>query len=140
MQPRAWCFRNLLGLNAKEVLSAIFLSFVPFSAVAEISGNQLHEACESSKGGLCFGFIAGAIAGLNFGGVRVAMLDGIDGAQKLEETLHSAIGICPPEGVNNAQAVDVVIKHLQTHPETRHESAIRLIRESLSQTFPCPGE
>lgn len=123
-----------------RVLPALLLTFLPCGAMAEISGNQLLNTCEITEDGICLGFVSGAVAGLNFGGIRVVMLEGIDGANKAEASLNAAIGICPPDGVDTGQTVDVVIKYLKAHPESRHQPAVRLVRESLAEAFPCPTE
>lgn len=123
-----------------RVLPAVLLTLLPSGAIAEISGNQLLSSCEFAKDEICLGFVSGAVAGLNFGGIRVVMLEGIDGAKKAEASLDAAIGICPPDGVDTGQTVDVVIKYLQAHPKSRHQPAVRLVRESLAEAFPCPTE
>lgn len=39
--------------------------------------------------------------------------------------------ICPPEGVTNRQAVDIMTKFLKENPARRHELAHTLVRDAL---------
>lgn len=45
---------------------------------------------------------------------------------------------CPPEEVTYGQAQKIVIKYLNDHPETLHQSASVLVLKALSDAFPCP--
>ena len=47
---------------------------------------------------------------------------------------------CPPvdPGPSLGQAVRIVLRHLQMHPERLHGPGISLITEALRDAFPCP--
>jgi len=94
-----------------------FLSSYPDSARAEIlSGNELKKTCDASdstfQDGFCFGYVAGVF-----------------------ENVKSKI--CFPIGVSHSQAVLVVKKYLQDHPERLHQDASGLIVAPLQMAFPC---
>lgn len=45
--------------------------------------------------------------------------------------------ICMPTGVQTIQAIDIVIKYLNDHPERRHLHQSELALHALWQAFPC---
>jgi hypothetical protein len=45
--------------------------------------------------------------------------------------------ICAPTQVPVVQEMDVVLKYLDAHPETRHRSFRLLALEALKEAFPC---
>jgi Rap1a immunity proteins len=45
--------------------------------------------------------------------------------------------ICVPTQVPVVQEMDVVMKYLDAHPETRHKSFRLLALEALKEAFPC---
>jgi hypothetical protein len=45
---------------------------------------------------------------------------------------------CPSEGSTVGQAIRVVFKFLQDHPEKLHLRASELTERALAQAFPCP--
>jgi len=44
---------------------------------------------------------------------------------------------CPPAGITAGQVTDIVKNYLEVNPETRHNSADRLIGIVLKSTWPC---
>lgn len=49
-----------------------------------------------------------------------------------------AIRVCMPErGVENEQALRIVVKYLREHPESLHESARSLAVSAIAEAFPC---
>ena len=80
-----------------------------------IDGNLLHEACSTSSGS-CTGYIAG-----------------------VWETSGYPI-ICAPTEATYDQAVDIGKRFLRDHPERRQEDALILIREALSEAWPCKNQ
>ena len=46
--------------------------------------------------------------------------------------------ICTPENVTNGQALAVVTKYMNDHPENLHVGASDLVVASLMEAFPCP--
>jgi hypothetical protein len=45
---------------------------------------------------------------------------------------------CPPKGVTNGQAIEVVVRYLEAHPEVRDQDFRMLILSALRTTWPCP--
>jgi hypothetical protein len=46
---------------------------------------------------------------------------------------------CPPNSLSFLQAVRVVLKHLNQHPEEMHRGFELLIREAFNKAWPCHG-
>jgi hypothetical protein len=46
---------------------------------------------------------------------------------------------CAPNGTTNQQVFDIVQRHLEHEPETRHQSGVALIRRALARAWPCGG-
>ena len=97
--------------------SAILLIAVPANA---LTGNDLKRyADEGEKNpqsiirGVFFGYVLGAVESC------------------------SPSQCCVPEGVNNKQMVDVVVKYLKDHPEELRFPAIVLIQKAISMAWPC---
>jgi hypothetical protein len=102
--------------------TAVALVCLPAAARADVDGNELWRLC-TSKGardnGLCYGYVT-AIA-------EVAReSDGLYG--------HHA---CLPEHPTRHQAVEIVKRFLDQHPELRHYGASSLVAEALAEAFPC---
>jgi len=47
--------------------------------------------------------------------------------------------ICLPEGVTVGQAKDVIVRHINDHPDKRHQQAGVEAAGALQEAFPCPG-
>lgn len=45
---------------------------------------------------------------------------------------------CMPKTATYMQGVDVMVKYLKGHPETRHQPMIGLYVQAFTATFPCP--
>jgi hypothetical protein len=45
---------------------------------------------------------------------------------------------CPPKGVTNGQAIEVVVRYLEAHPEMRGQDFRMLTLSALRTTWPCP--
>jgi hypothetical protein len=90
----------------------------PAARAAFYSGNDLWAQCSGDnivQAALCLGFVAGIADAMSV----------------------AASKACFPSGVNAGQAVDVVKLFLGQHPERRHEAAVFLVAQALSETFPC---
>jgi Rap1a immunity proteins len=102
--------------------TAVALVCLPAAARAEVDGNELRRLCTSKgarENGLCYGYVT-AIAEVARGD------DGLYG--------HHA---CLPEHATRRQAVEVVKRFLDQHPEQRHYGASSLVAEALAEAFPC---
>lgn len=89
------------------------------------NGNKFYESCrlfrdpniDSVSFGLCVGFVRGIV--------------GRDGL--FPPSRH----ICMPETVTIGQAVDVILRVMEAHPELRDKSLNALATASLETTWPC---
>ena len=117
---------TLLNKVAAFAAFTISAGLLPNSAFAsDMTGNTLLEYCGTSattrdspatwQQGVCDGYITGA-----------------------EGVLVSAGVVCPPDGVTNAQVIDIASKYLIEHPEIRERPAHLLVGLALKATFQCP--
>lgn len=93
-----------------------------------IDGNGYLDLCQSADAGLqngCMGFGAGLLSGLIFWN-SVSVEQGGPSAK-----------FCLPQGVKSLQAIDVVRKYVEVHPEMRHYLAGMLAQLALMEAFPC---
>lgn len=79
------------------------------------TGNEMLEDCSSSLSLLfCDGYVFGVY----------------EGYKTWERP-------CIPVGVTSEQMVDVFIKYLEDHPESRHNAAYFIVQKALSEAWPC---
>jgi len=63
---------------------------------------------------------------------------GLSPEQAVDATRRaSPMGICIPDNVTNGQLGDVLLKHLRSNPETRHEAIYFITPEAFQEAFPC---
>ncbi len=82
-------------------------------------GNELLRLCQASAT-FCRGFVAG-----------------ITDHQSWVERGDVRAWYCVPENATIGQLTDVVLKHLDQHPESRHNTAVSLVAIALYDAFPC---
>jgi hypothetical protein len=110
---------------------ALSLGISSSSAVAQgfVTGNQLLESCTVQEGDATFYqedmFCASYVAGV------VDTFVAVQSSNKVPPFL------CMP-AIPLGQARDVVVSHLQTHPEHRHINAAVLTWAALRLAYPCP--
>jgi hypothetical protein len=106
-----------------------------FGLATFTTGDELRENCRyalsdsdaekaTPQGGLCIGFIDGF---RQFEVILAAALQSAPNARVM----------CIPDGVSNRQAIKVVVRYLDQHPESLHKYAGALVFEALSEAFPC---
>lgn len=99
----------------------------PTGAIAEntsgafFNGNDLHDRCQNSES-----FTRGFVAGVNDAFYASSVHENI-------KTLR----LCSPTDSDLEQLTDVVCKYLSDNPAERHYNAALLIREILTETYPC---
>jgi hypothetical protein len=95
------------------------------------TGKIIREACQIAlqddrsnptlddalKAGTCFGFVAAIFS--------------------LGSDLAEPDRFCTPNGVDEQQAMRVLVKYLNEHPELTHESAVRLSLQAFKEAWPC---
>jgi|HubBroStandDraft_1064217.scaffolds.fasta_scaffold168636_2 hypothetical protein len=103
-----------------------------------LTGNELQSKCKhavqetpsdlssSWSAGLCAGYISGVVD-------SQAMWEAFEHVEKNYEQFH----YCMPAAATNEQALKIVVKYLDDHPERLHEPANILILEALHKAFPC---
>jgi hypothetical protein len=92
------------------------LLFVPCIASAEfMSGNSLHSKMTGDFGDKmqALGFIQGVF------------------------DVYVSVTFCSPDNVTAGQVSDIVKRHLDNNPSTRHKTAESLINQALKQVWPC---
>jgi hypothetical protein len=120
------------------ILSAFLLAGISFAGVRAVTldGNRLLPQCEEairiandSRRGLdadasyCLGFITGI----------VTMTDEV----RIANPKYAKLPCYPDGTMTAAQAVRVVTKYLNSHPEELHRDAHVLVVEALTEAFPC---
>jgi len=103
------------------------LLFPGIVAAQWLDGNNLLRVCETSgkfefHPGVCSGYLMGALD----------LEEALANNGLLKEPLF-----CMPEDVDISQLTDIVMKYLNEHPESRHESAGKLEINALQEAFPC---
>jgi len=119
----------------KPFTIAVALAWVLGSGAAvATTGNELSDQCQAFlkdpippakyfASGRCAGYVNGIIDGL---GVAKALSP-------------EKVAVCfPDRGFTNAQAVKVVQRYLDNHPERLNEDALVLTSTAFRQAFPCP--
>ena len=71
-----------------------------------------------------------ALAGICAGTVAAAL--------HYSTLLEAPYKSCPPKGTTNGQAIEVVVRYLEAHPEVRDQDFRMLTLSALRTTWPCP--
>ena len=120
----------------------MFVTPIPYSHAK--TGNELLADCtagnESVEGQisfvLCAEYIAGVLDTWDYVGA-LSMAMAIDDEGEFDPTKVSFTPICTPDDVTKAQIIDIVVKHLESNPESRHEGAHKIILTAVANTFSC---
>jgi hypothetical protein len=117
----------------RVVFIALVVLFMGVPANSELppsNGNELIENCKEAikgdsddffKSGWCYGFLQGASEMF----VMAKILGQLPPSY------------CMPAEVTEKQAVRIVMKYLQNHPEKLHYPRTNLVYRALAQAFPC---
>ena len=98
----------------KKILATLL--FVPAMAQAEfMSGNSL-------------------LADMNGSNMRQMLALGY--VMGVTDTF-TTMTVCPPSGITSGQVQDIIKKHLEDNPASRHYTADSLIRNKLEAIWPC---
>lgn len=106
------------------VLVGLVLGSMSANAQDVSSGNIMLQGCEdaiSNRATFLAGVCAGIIEGLRFGG----------------PTLDKGLAFCVPNNIARGQAIRVVLKFMNEHPQDLHEDFIVLASVSLLNIWPC---
>lgn len=122
----------------KNLLKTIILSFVAVSLCITpcfADGNKLLEACQDAENALDnremnipvnAGFCVGLVQG-----VRHTLI-------YLNESLPNNMKLCfPDKGMQNSQAIRVVLKYLRNNPENLHMDETLLVMMAYASVYKC---
>jgi len=99
-----------------------------FSAEAEgLDGNFLLYSCNGPKQSFTHGWCVGQIYGM----AEMIRRENREGATYYWKA-------CIPDAATNQQLFDVVRKHLNDFPQSRHQDSSLLILMAFGRAFPCP--
>ncbi len=123
-----------MKMRVSLAITVLFVASLPSKAQAPTfiqDGNSLLFFCEDEDRALgqwhkaaCQGYIAGVFDS------EVLLASSVQARSSLA---------CFPDGVTAGQTVDVVVKYLKDHPETRHHSSASLTMRAFLEAFPCTG-
>lgn len=119
------------------------------SVCRALTGNELLDDCREKsdlKAGICLGFVQGYTVGYDagrrggamferFGDINYQLLK--DKGPEISAVSDRAAYYCVPSRVTNQQVIDVVLKYLEAHPETRHFEAGSIVASAIHEAFPC---
>ena len=127
--------------STRVVLLAVIVSLAPTSLFAGFrTGSDLSHDCktyvqwtssrglpaeEALDGTQCLEYIKGAIDAYGYATVR--------------NLIKPPDSICMPHGFTGEQAVLIVLKYLDNHPENLHLDAGGLVWVAIHSAFPCPS-
>jgi len=64
----------------------------------------------------------------------------VSSTEDLNALVNQTLGVCLPVEVEASQLLDLLVRYLQSHPESRHEPARALYYLALRETIPCAVE
>ena len=133
----------------KDILccASAALAFAALPSVAQVganlTGNEIYEACNSAddlaKQGFCVGYIDGVVEGMRWG-AAVPLIRAGTAKGEVDSLASMFLGFCIPEGATLGQYRDVMVGYLRRNPQDRHNSARLLMQLALSEAFRCPME
>lgn len=103
------------------------------SAIAD--GNELLSQCQNAEHFMD----TGQVRDTNSIGFCLGMLQGVRNTMTiLDQGLSPPMRTCfPSEGIDNGQAVRIVVQYLKRHPEKLHEDEVLLSMLGFRSAFPC---
>ena len=123
------------------LLTWVFIAPTQDAMAQQIDGNELYSACQSENGvmqGFCIGYIIGAIENQPFGAyIALTPAQMWETTDEANRVISVFLKHCTPENASNEQLRDIVLKHLRTFPEQRHNTARGLVWDALVASFPC---
>jgi len=112
--------RNLWRVGLLMTLSCAVMA--PRARASFLTGNDLLEACQSTKGS----FSSGGCMGFTTGVADAMAWNELNGSTA-----------CLPLEATSVQVRDIAVQFLVKHPELRHHTACYLVTQALSKAFPC---
>jgi hypothetical protein len=122
-------------MGMKRFFIASFVSLIGSPILAQMSGNEFLEICESAQmDNFCSGYVSGGLAtmlAIGAGDKGSLVLKQADGADQ------SLRDFCLPTGVTRRQTEEMVFEYLEQRPEERHFPMPWLIFGTMIDAFPC---
>lgn len=87
-----------------------------------VTGNDLYNWCSDDDPGVCNGYLLGS----------VSTISTLQSWKRVKRNF-----ICLPSSFTDRQLRELVLAHLQAHPESRHLSGSSLTLNALLAAFPC---
>jgi len=120
----------------KIIMAFILVLLVATEVRAELDGNELLRRCDS---------IVKQLDGKQLGADEqmgadfcAGYLIGFSDSHSIETLIQSTPYFCfPPQGIEVAQQVRIVVKYLKDNPAILHESARTSVAIALAKAFPC---
>jgi hypothetical protein len=112
----------------RRMIAAVLVSLAVSGPAWGMDGNKLYSYCSDTsrfESGVCMGVIVG----------NIDAMKAISTYSKSTKWLRNYF--CLPLNATNGQLVEIVIKYLKGHPETRHTRASDEIYIALQKAFPC---
>jgi hypothetical protein len=143
LQRAAWRYRPVKLSRARRAGKALGLtlpivagSFGPAHA-QHLTGERFYEICHDQASAewqvagqwVCPSFIRGLIDGARLQGVR-------DAAGAPEGQAHKPM-ICDPQTAAAQDAIMLVLRYLETRPESRPLPAAIVVSQALGEAWPC---
>lgn len=119
-----------------KTILAFILVLIATEVRAELDGNELLRRCDS---------IVKQSDGKQLGSDEQTGADfcagyffGFSDSHSIETLIQKTPYFCfPPQGIEVAQQVRIVVKYLKENPAILHESARASVAIALAQAFPC---
>jgi hypothetical protein len=129
---------RLNGQGACHLLAIGYLSLLPFTALAQdasqinTTGNAFYAQCVPANPSYtaCLFYVIGLSDGLNLVNATLQNF-----GQKEMFCVPSGTGFHGP--VTGVQAVDLMMRYMQRHPEERHKPTMLVLVNTFKETFPC---
>jgi hypothetical protein len=109
--------------------------------VVSIDGNRLLRDCGTAIQLLEAGYVGGTVDTVTSSIYCMGYVTGT-----LEMAAYSSVinktpwMFCLPDGMEFFQAIRIIVRYLQTHPERLHGPGAALVTEAMYEAFPCaPG-
>lgn len=110
-------------------------------------GNGLYEICSDNNDkflmGVCLGYVQGVERGYGVATTDATAALYVNGKHDMETTarlLNGFVKRLNMEGVTGRQSVDLVVKYLRDHPESRNRPSGTLIMKALDEAFGIPTQ
>jgi Ssp1 endopeptidase immunity protein Rap1a len=125
--------RTILALSCVLLLSS--------PALAEITGNQLHEFCDGKSREVVTPYIVGVWDKANSDFYSAAEYFRAKGRNNFDPAdaalMQSILHACVPEKTTGGQVAAAVCKFVADNPDKRNKSGADLVVEAMNAAYPC---